>query len=219
MQRKRDLAPLTGALFVILTLIAFFAIGGNTPEGDDSAQKVVSFYSDHEAKEIVAAVVLALGAVALIFFAATLRQRLEAAGSDRGFLPMAAFGGGIVTAGGFLTAATVHFALADYAGDLQPAAAQALNALDADFFLPFVAGLAALILATSLWLVTNRSLLPTWLGWFGIFIFIICFTPIGFIGFGLAGLWILIVSILLYLGGPTAAAGPAAPTPSGTGSP
>ena len=76
MQQKRNLAPLTGALFVLLTVIAFFAIGGSTPpEGDDSAQKVVSFYSDHETKEIIAAVVLALGAVALIFFAATLKQR------------------------------------------------------------------------------------------------------------------------------------------------
>ena len=141
MQRNRNLAPLTGALFVVLTLIAFFAIGGNTPEGDDSAQKVVSFYSDHETKEIIAAVVLALGAVALIFFAATMKQRLEAASPDRGILPTVALGAGIVASGGFLTAATLHFALADYAGDIDASAAQALNAIDSDFFLPFVMGL------------------------------------------------------------------------------
>ena len=213
MQQKRDLAPLTGALFVVLTLIAFIPIGGNTPEGDDSAQKVVSFYSDHETKEIIAAVVLALAAVALIFFAATLKQRLEAAGPDRGILPTVALGAGIIASGGFLTAATVHFALADYAGDLDPSAAQALNALDADFFLPFAMGLATLVLATSLWLVRNRSLLPTWLGWVGIIIFVISFTPAGFIGFGLAGIWILVVSILLYLRDETATVGSPAPAP------
>ena len=214
MQQKRNLAPLTGALFVVLTLIAFFAIGGNTPEGDDSAQKVVSFYSDHETKEIIAAVVLSLGAVALIFFAATLKQRLEVARPDRGILPTVALGAGIIAAGGFLTAATLHFALADYAGDVDPSAAQAINAIDSDFFLPFAMGLATLILATSLWLLRNRSLLPTWLAWLGIVIFVVSFTPAGFIGFGLAGIWIIVVSILLYLRDETPSVGSPAPAPT-----
>jgi hypothetical protein len=214
MQQKRNLAPLTGALFVALVLIAFIPIGGNTPEGDDSAQKVVSFYSDHEGKEIAAAIVLALGAVALLFFAATLKQRLERERPDRGILPAAAFGAGIIASGGFLAAATLHFALADYAADIDPSAAQALNAIDSDFFLPFVAGLATLILATSLWLLRNRSLLPTWLGWVGIVIFIVCFTPAGFIAFALSGLWIIVVSILLYLRDETATDAPPARAPT-----
>jgi hypothetical protein len=214
MQQQRNLAPLTGALFVVLTLVAFFAIGGSTPEGDDSAQKVVSFYSDNESKEIIAAVALALAAVALIFFSATLRRCLEAASPDRGILPTAAFGAGIIAAGGFLTAATLHFALADYASDIDASAVQAINAIDADFFLPFVAGLATMILATSLWLVRNRSLLPTWLGWAGIIIFIVSFTPAGFIGFGLAGIWIIVVSVLLYLRDETTTVGSPTPAPT-----
>jgi hypothetical protein len=209
MSQARKLAPLTGALFVALVLIAFFALGGSTPEGDDSAQKVVSFYSDHESKEIIAAVVLGLGAVALIFFAATLKQILEAAGPDRGILPTVALGAGLVAAGGFLTAATLHFALADYAGDIDPSAAQAINAIDSDFFLPFVAGLSTLILATSLWLLSHRLLLPAWLGWVGIGIFILTFTPLGFIGFALAGLWVIAASILLYLREDNTSASPA----------
>ncbi|HEY7255321.1 MAG TPA: hypothetical protein VH476_01445 [Solirubrobacterales bacterium] len=211
MQQKRNLVSLTGALFVVLTLIAFFAIGGSTPEGDDSAQKVVSFYSDHESKEMIAAVVLALAAVALIFFAATLKQRLDAASSEPGILPTVALGAGIIASGGFATAATVHFALAEYASDIEPSAAQALNALDSDFFLPFVMGLATLILAVSLWLLKNRLLLPTWLGWAGIFIFVISFTPLGFIGFGLAGIWVIVISIMLYLRDETAGVGTPAP--------
>jgi hypothetical protein len=210
MQQNRNLSALTGALFVVLTLIAFFAIGGSTPEGDDSAQKVVSFYSDHDSKEMVAAVVLALAAALLVFFAAILKQRLEAAGPERGILPTVALGAGFIAAGGFATAATVHFALAEYAGDIEPSAAQALNALDSAFFLPYVMGLATMILATSLWLVRNRSLLPTWIGWVGIIIFIVSFTPLGFIGFGLAGIWVIVVSILLYMR-EDSAAGPSAP--------
>lgn len=199
MQQKRDFAPLTGVLFVALVLIAFIPLGGNTPEGDDSAQKVVSFYSDHENREIVASIVLGLGAVSLLFFAATLKQRLEAVRPDRGILPTVAFGAGIIASGGFLAAATLHFALADYAGDIQPSAAQALNAIDSDFFLPFAMGIAAMILAASLWLIRTKSLLPTWLGWVGIVLFIVSFTPAGFVAFGLAGIWIIVVSILLYM--------------------
>jgi hypothetical protein len=197
--QKRNLAPLSGALFVVLVLIAFIPLGGNTPEGDDSAQKVVSFYSDHETREIIASIVLGLGAVSLLFFAATLKQRLEAVRPDRGILPTVALGAGIIASGGFLAAATLHFALADYAGDIQPSAAQALNAIDSDFFLPFAMGIATLVLATSLWLLRTKLLLPSWLGWVGIIIFIVTFTPAGFIAFGLAGIWIIVVSILLYL--------------------
>lgn len=214
MQRKRNLAPLTGVLFVVLVIIAFIPLGGNTPEGDDSAQKVVSFYSDHETREIIASIVLALGAVALLFFAATLKQRLEGARPDRGILPTVVFGAGIVASGGFLAAATLHLALADYASDIDASAAQALNAIDSDFFLPFAMGIAALVFATSLWLVRNKLLLPTWIGWVGIIIFIVSFTPVGFIAFGLAGIWIIVVSILLYLRDETATVGPPASAPT-----
>jgi hypothetical protein len=199
MQQKRDFAPLTGVLFVVLVLIAFIPLGGNTPEGNDSAQKVVSFYSDHETREIIASIVLGLGAVSLLFFATTLKQRLEAASPDRGILPTVAFGAGIIASGGFLAAATLHLALADYASDIQPSAAQALNAIDSDFFLPFAMGIAAMIFAASLWLIRTKSLLPTWLGWVGIVLFIVSFTPAGFVAFGLAGIWTIVVSILLYV--------------------
>jgi hypothetical protein len=213
-QDKRNLAPLSGVLFVVLVLVAFIPLGGNTPEGDDSAQKVVSFYSDHETREIIASVVLGLAAVSLLFFSATLKQRLEALESGRGILPTVALAAGIVASGGFLAAATLHFALADYADDIQGSAAQALNAIDSDFFLPFAMGIAALILATSLWVVRTRLLLPTWLGWVGIILFVVTFTPAGFIAFGLAGIWIIVVSILLYLREETATARPSAAGPT-----
>jgi hypothetical protein len=200
---KRDPRALTGALFVVLVLVAFIGLGGDTPDGDASAQKVVSFYSDHETKEIIAAVVLSLGSVSLLFFSSTLRERFRAAVIGPSALPGFAFGAGVLTAGGFLAAAGIHFALADYAEDVQPAAAQALNALDSDFFLPFSTGVAALVLASSL-LAIRTKLLPQWLGWVGILLFIVSFTPVGFIGFGLSGIWIIIASVLLYLHGETA---------------
>jgi hypothetical protein len=146
---NRDLGPLTGALFVVLVLVAFIAIGGSTPEGDDSVAKVVSFYKDNDTKEIIAAVVLALSTVPLLYFVSLLRERLKAALPVGSVLPNFALAGGVVAAAGFLTASTIHFALADYAGDIAPVAVQALNAIDGDFFLPFTTGLAVVVLASS----------------------------------------------------------------------
>jgi hypothetical protein len=208
---RRDPAPLTGALFVVLVLVAFIALGGETPEGDASARKVVSFYSDNETKEIIASVVLALATVPLVYFSSLLRERFRAPlpGSS---LPGFAFGAGLVAAGGFLAAAGIHFALADYAEDIQPAAAQAINAIDGDFFLPFSTGVVTLVLASSL-AARRTKVLPTWLAWVGIVLFVVAFTPAGFIAFGLSGIWIIVVSILLYLRGEAtpSAAGPATP--------
>jgi hypothetical protein len=210
-QQNRDLWALTGALFVVLVIIAFIPLGGDTPSGDDSAQKVVSFYSDNNGREIVAAVVLAIAAGALVFFSAILKGRIEGVLRGRSILPNVVLGGGIVAAAGFLGGAGMHFALADYADDIQPAAAQALNAIDNDFFLPFTTGLAVLLLATSLVAIRGKVLLPAWLAWVGVVLFVLFFTPIGFIAFGLSGIWIIIVSVMLYLRGEPAAAGGAAP--------
>ena len=137
----------------------------------------------------------------LVYFAALIRERVRA--YDRTALPSFAFGAGVVAAGGFLAAAAIHFALADYSEDIEPAAAQALNALDSDFFLPFALGIVAFVLGISIIAIRDRFL-PQWLGWIGVVLFVISFTPVGFIGFGLAGIWIIVVSVMLYLHGDAA---------------
>ena len=213
--KNRNLAPLTGALFVVLVVVAFFAIGGNTPDGKDSAAKVVSFYKDNDQKEIAAAVVLALSTVPLLYFAALLRELGRDVSGARSALPNLALGGGVLAAAGFAVAAGLHFALADYADNIQPASAQAINAIDNDFFLPFTTGLAALVLAASL-MAIRRGILPKWLGWVGVVLFVVFFTPVGFIAFGLSGIWIIVVSILLFVRGDAPAAAPPS-EPAATG--
>jgi hypothetical protein len=211
--RNRDVAALTGALFVVLVIVAFIPLGGDTPDGDASAREVARFYSDNDSRELIAAAVLGLAAVPLLYFSALLRERLKEILPGRSALPTFAFAGGVAAAAGFLAAAGIHFTLADYSDDIQPAAAQALNALDADFFIPFTTGLAALLLGTSLVVVRTKRLLPTWLAWVGIVLFVVFFTPVGFVAFGLSGIWIIVVSVLLYrrgdsVEGPTPAAQP-----------
>jgi hypothetical protein len=203
-RRMQRLAPLTGVAFVVFVL-AGFIVAGDAPEFDAPAREVVEFYSDHEGQTILGSVLIGLASVLLIFFAATLRRALRRGEDGGGVLSVAAFGGGIVAAAGFATDSALTFALADASDDIDPAAAQALNALWGDFFFPMVVGLGTLVLATSLAALRTR-VIPAWMAYVGFLIFVLFFTPLGFISFLASGLWIALASVLLWRRGELEAA-------------
>ena len=62
---------------------------------------------------------------------------------------------------------TIAFALAEAADDIEPAAAQALQALWDNDFLPIALGSTVMLLATGLSIVRHGAL-PKWLGWIAI---------------------------------------------------
>jgi hypothetical protein len=191
----RDVTALNGALFVLGALGAFI-VAGNTPDGDASAAAVISHYADNRTQGIVASIILALAAIPTLAFGARLRERARIATRAGGTLPNFAFAAAVLTAAGLLGAATIHLALSDYARDLDPAAVQALNALDADSFLLFTTGIATIVLAGALIAIRGR-LLPTWFGWVGILVAITMFTPVGFFAACVAGAWIIVASLVL----------------------
>jgi len=198
-QRKSGvaaLAPLTGALFVVLT-VAGFLPGGEPPDADAPIGEVVEYWVDNDAAAMVGTILHALAAVALIFFAASLRRALRRSEDGAGILSVAAMGGGIVAAAGIGVDASIRFAAADLAGDVDGVVIQTLNALWSDFFFPMVIGLATLILATGLSALRTR-VIPVWLAWIGFLICIVFFTPAGFVAFLVSGLWVIVVSILLW---------------------
>jgi hypothetical protein len=207
--RPRDSAALTGALSILL-IVAAFVVWGNTPKGDATGAEVFSHYADNRTQGLIAAALLALSAIPVVAFAAALRERARMV-LPRSMLPSFAFGAGVVAAAGFLGAAGIHFALADFGRDIDPAAAQALNTLDADSFVVFTAGLSGMVLAGSL-IALRTWLLPAWLGGTGIIIAIAIFTPVGFFASCAAGAWIILISAMLYLGGETTP-GPSSPAP------
>lgn len=190
------LVPLTGVLFVILTVVGFL-VGGEPPDADDPIDEVVEYWVDNDSAAMVGSVLHALGAVALIFFAASLRRVLRRREDGAGILSVAAMAGGIVAAAGIGVDASIRFATADLAGDVDPVVTQTLSALWSDFFFPMVVGIATLILATGL-SALRTQVIPVWLAWIGFLICIAFFTPAGFIAFLVSALWILVVSILLW---------------------
>src|SRR5438128_2629883 len=123
-QRWHALAPLAGVAFVALAVAAFI-IGGDTPDTEDSPQKILSFYKDNDTEQIWAAAFLAWATVLFLLFLGVLRTVLRAAEGGLARLSTVAFGGGVVLAIGMLSFAGFTFALADTADDLTPDAAQA----------------------------------------------------------------------------------------------
>jgi hypothetical protein len=195
--RWERLAPLTGVISVAI-IVAVFAIGGETPEGEDSAAKVQAFYLKHHDKHAALAFILAIAVPFLLFFASSLRTELRRAGGS-GQLANAAFAGGVLAGVGFTILATVHLALAESAAHAATIdTTHALNVLDGNDFLPGVAGVGLLVLAASLSAVRHGGL-PKWLGWIGIVIGIVAFTPVGFFAVLASGIWIIIASVLLAL--------------------
>jgi hypothetical protein len=204
-------APLTGAVGVVI-IVAVFAFGGSTPDPHDSTVKVAAYYTKHRDKQMTLAFILAIGAAFLPFFASTLRRALDWAGGT-GRLANAAFAGGVLATVGFWILSTVHLALADSAGKTPPLVTQSLNVLDGNDFIPAAAGIGVLLLASGLSVVRYGGL-PRWLGWAGLVLGILVFTPAGFFAFLGGGIWIFVASIVLFMAGPFEETRPPEPLPA-----
>jgi hypothetical protein len=191
--------------------LAFVVVEGDTPDLDDPAAKITSFYHDDQGQHIVAAILVGLSTIFLAVFTVSLRDYLRGSGAEGDFWPTLVLVGGSVAVAGFLVAVGVHVALTD-GGDknISPDAMVALNALDNDDFFAFALPLGVMMLGASGAILKAGAALPRWLGWAALVLFIVQFTPAGFAAFALTGVWIIIAGIVMYQrSGATAA--PSAP--------
>jgi hypothetical protein len=196
--RSSRLAPWSGVVFVVLLIVAFIPLSGDTPDIDDSASKITSFYADHQGRELAAAVVVLLATLSLAIFSVTLRDYLRGESQRSDFWPTLSLVGGAVAVAGLLVAVGIHFALVD-GGDkkISPDAMVALNALDNDNFFAFSFPLGIMLLGAAGATLKTGAALPKWMAWAAIVLMILFFTPAGFAAFGLTGIWIIIASILM----------------------
>ncbi len=211
--RDRDfdwLAALTGIAFILL-LIVGFVIMGEPPDSSDPVQKTIDFYKDNDTEIWIGVILQGLAATALVFYAGYLRKVLRAAEGEGHMLSTVALAGATILAVGATIDATISVALVETVDDVDPAAVQALAALWNNDFIPLAVGALIFLLAAGLSIIRHGAL-PAWLGWVAILIAVVSMTPIGFIGFMAAALWIAITSIMLSLRArSTATPGPASP--------
>jgi hypothetical protein len=186
-------APFTGMVFVVLIVVSI-AVSANTPDSDASGVRVISFYTTHRSSVQASDILFGLAAVFFAFFAGSLYgfvRRPPAAQT----LAAVGLGGALVFAVGMAIFAGLGFALADVPGKLSPGAAQALNVLENDLFMPFAVGSIVFGVAMGLAIVRGRELAP-WLGWalLALGILSVAVFPLYLVLL----VWIVVVSILLY---------------------
>lgn len=189
---KRDLLlALTGVVFIVL-LIVSFVVGGEPPDVDEGAAKIVEHYTDDKDSIMAGAFISAVAAIPLIFFANYLRTVFHGTRAAATILVGAAI---VAVAAGI--DATLTFAMAETADDIEPASVQTLQALWENDFLPFMIGLSVFLASVGVSIV-RTAVLPNWLGWITLAFAVVSVAgPIGFFAFPASGLLVLVLSIWL----------------------
>lgn len=213
LDRLSRFAPLTGIAFAVLTLISIFS-SNTSPSSSASGAHVLAFYAAHKSSQQASDFLLG---IALIFFLCFIGSLYGLLRRSPGAQTLATLGlaGAVLFALGFALFAGIDFSLAQASRTLSPQAAQALNVLDDQLFLPAFVGAVVFGLAIGLAIVRS-GLLPAWLGWVLLVVAIATGTPASFVGaIGLV-VWTLVVSVLIYRRGEQPAGVEAVPQPAAT---
>lgn len=195
--RWERLAPLTGVVFFVLIAVTF-ALSNDTPNTDSSTADTAGYWSAHDSRLIAGAIVGTFAVIFLVWFGGSLRSALMRAEGGEGRLSTLAFAGVLIIGISGGIANSLQFTVADTVGDVPAASTQTLSVISEDFFLPFLAGIVILLFASAI-CTLRFGALPKWLGWAAIVIGIATVTPAGFIGFLASFVWLLVVSIVLFL--------------------
>jgi hypothetical protein len=204
------LMPLSGAVFVVLGLIAVIGVGGDSPDTDDPAAEVAAFYADHTGRQAAASFLLAVAIPFAIFFAAGLAARTREAAGDVPSWRYVLLGGAVLVAGTLLITAATVFAAADAAeNDASAEAIQALHIFGADAWVAFNASFGVMLIGAAGCILRAATVVPRWLGWTALVLGVLLFIPFAdFIALLLTLVWILVVSVVMFV---RAGAGRAAP--------
>lgn len=188
-------APLASVPAAALIVVSFFS-GGNSPSNNAKVSQVVSFYTAHATGQKVSALMGAFGMVFFVFFAVALSGRVRARGAP-GWLANAVAAGAVAAMIGLLPLLAFGFILANDVKFMLPAATQALNVLDNDYFLPVVAGFIVFGIVAGLAVVVSKA--PArWMGWVLVALGVVCAVPpISFFAFLAMFLWSLVAGIWL----------------------
>jgi hypothetical protein len=193
-QRLGGLGIVFTVLFVLVNVLT-----GNEPGSNASGASVVRYYHSHQAAATAGVFVTAAAVLAFTFFLASLRRTLSST-SDGRFLASIVTAGGAVYATGLLIMGALTIALVDTAKHGMAGAAQTLNVLSTDDWVPVVVGLSLVALATGIAALRTHSL-PRWVAWFSIGLGILAVAgPLGGLAFLVTPLWTLAVGIVLLRG-------------------
>lgn len=195
-------APLTGVVFVVLT-VAGIALSLSAAPSDFPAatEEIVEYYTEETGLIMASAWLGLLGGFFLIWFGGSVRARLRDGGEER--LGAIALGGAVAAAaiGWVVDSSNLMGALrADEDGEIAPETATALYDLGNGLVgsgLPFAIAVFAAAIAVA---GVRSAVLPTWLAIFAAITAVgLLILPIAFWFTGVALLFALVTSIVLFV--------------------
>jgi hypothetical protein len=200
MQSSR-VGPVAGILAVLLTIVSVVLTSGDMPDFIDEVDQIAAYYEDDPGKLITGYVIDALGTILLLVFAAALYVRLG--GVPRGTLPPAAFGGAIAMAAMFMVYDAINIALA-FRADEDGAIPADSAALFHDFSnIAIGVGatmFAAVFVACAAWSALGSGVLPRWLCYVSFPLALgLLIAPISWAFLPILLLWVLVVSVLMWM--------------------
>jgi hypothetical protein len=214
LERYSTLAGIVAVLLWIVGVVMsrgeHVGVPGGLPE--EGAEEVLTYFRENEGSVLAGSWLFMLGSLLFLWFVGALRSRLTDAEGGAGTLSTIALGGGIATAiftlgmpiGGLVATLGVT--------QIEASAAQALNGVEAVFFIG--GELSAIVLLTAsaaVWLRT-RTVAARW-AWATMVLAVwLVIPPIGWIGL-LVGLpvWTIVTSVMLLRQGATGRMAPAHP--------
>ena len=213
--RPRSVArwtALAGAVYVVLFVVGTIVLFSGPPAGDAAPAKVIQWYSDsgHRDRVNIGWILVGLGIFFFLWFVATVRQAVRSVDGEGILTAVVGIGGAVYAAVAFaavaLNAGIRTMSDDTYRHQVFP---ELIHAADDASYVMHASGAAALgamIIATSLafkW----AGIWPKWAGWLGVVVGILAIGAIFFFTQWLMLLWILVVSIVMFLRGvPTARA-------------
>ena len=195
LDRFNRLLPLSGALAGLLFLAAFI-VDRNDPSSESGPATTYAYWQDNRGlHQIVGLVALPLIAFLLVFFGAALKRRLDQ-DSDNSGHGSVAFGGAVAAAAAFALVGMLEAAMTNAAHRGEQQAVYTLNQLHSYDWLAWNPAFAAVLLATGLG-ARRSGMLPSALAWATVVIGASLLTPLGFFGFILVPVWLIVVGLWL----------------------
>ena len=146
-----------------MLVIAAFATSNPPPSVEAGGAPVVKFYTSHSAAQHASDLLWILGFGVFVFFVGWLRDLLREEPRAE-WLATTALAGGAIAATGAAVYFGLDFTLASMPASTTPAAAQAVNLLALQLFLPVAIGVLIFGIAAGVAILRSR-VLPAWTGW------------------------------------------------------
>jgi hypothetical protein len=188
---------LAGLLFAGLIVVLRVIEGSGMPDATATTSTAVHFWTEHRTEQIVASVITSFVAVALVWFAGTLRTVLRRAEGDDGTLANLAYGGAILGAVGILIGGVFEYAAAHSAGHVSAQVTQTLSVLQADSWMPISAGFGIFGIAAGL-VGVRTAALPVKLSWLSLVAGVLWLTPVAFVAIALSVAYVGAAGAVLY---------------------